>query len=97
MSANKIRVAVNGYGVIGKRIADAIAVQDDMRLVGVADVVSDGASRWPFEKGYAVFAPYRKLRGDERGRDQGEWESDDLLTGRPDSGRHTKKRWLRLI
>jgi len=56
MSANKIRVAVNGYGVIGKRIADAIAVQDDMELVGVADVVSDWRIKVAVEKGYAVFA-----------------------------------------
>lgn len=27
--AEKIRVAVNGYGVIGKRVADAVARQDD--------------------------------------------------------------------
>ena len=39
--SNKVRVVVNGYGVIGKRIADAVVVQDDMKLVGVADVVSD--------------------------------------------------------
>ena len=31
-----IRVGVNGYGTIGKRIADAVLLQDDMRLVGVA-------------------------------------------------------------
>ena len=37
----KIRVAVNGYGVIGKRIADAVALQIDMELVGIADVVTD--------------------------------------------------------
>jgi len=24
---NKVRVAVNGYGVIGKRVADAVALQ----------------------------------------------------------------------
>ena len=30
-----IKVAVNGYGTIGKRIADAILKQDDMELVGV--------------------------------------------------------------
>jgi len=35
----KIRVAVNAYGVIGKRIADAVRKQKDMELVGVADVV----------------------------------------------------------
>ena len=41
MSNKKIKVAVNGYGVIGKRVADAIRLQPDMELVGVADVVSD--------------------------------------------------------
>ena len=41
MTNQRIRVAVNGYGVIGKRIADAVAAQEDMELVGVADVVSD--------------------------------------------------------
>lgn len=39
--ATQVRVAINGYGVIGKRIADAVRAQDDMELVGVADVVSD--------------------------------------------------------
>lgn len=38
---NKVRVAVNGYGVIGKRVADAVALQEDMALAGVADVVHD--------------------------------------------------------
>ncbi len=37
----KIRVAVNGYGVIGKRVADAVKQQEDMELIGVADVVTD--------------------------------------------------------
>ena len=39
--ANKTRVSVNGYGVIGKRVADAVRLQPDMELVGVADVVYD--------------------------------------------------------
>jgi glyceraldehyde-3-phosphate dehydrogenase (NAD(P)) len=37
----RIRVGVNGYGVIGKRVADAVRAQPDMELVGVADVASD--------------------------------------------------------
>lgn len=41
MSNEKIRVAVNGYGVIGKRVADAVQLQPDMELVGISDVVSD--------------------------------------------------------
>ena len=55
MSAN-IRVAVNGYGVIGKRIADAVAAQDDMELVGVADVVSDWRVKVAVARGYPVYA-----------------------------------------
>lgn len=31
----KAKVGINGYGVIGKRIADAVLLQDDMELVGV--------------------------------------------------------------
>lgn len=51
-----VRVVVNGYGVIGKRIADAVAMQDDMELVGVADVVSDWRIKIAVEKGYPVYA-----------------------------------------
>lgn len=56
MSDRRVRVAVNGYGVIGKRIADAVAVQEDMELVGVADVVSDWRIKVAVEKGYPLFA-----------------------------------------
>ena len=37
----KKRVALNGYGVIGKRVADAVKLQPDMELVGIADVATD--------------------------------------------------------
>ena len=51
-----IRVAVNGYGVIGKRVADAVAKQKDMRLVGVVDVVADWRPRMALERGFALYA-----------------------------------------
>lgn len=35
------KVGVNGYGVIGKRIADAVRLQDDMELVGVTARTAD--------------------------------------------------------
>jgi len=60
MSHQKARVAVNGYGVIGKRIADAVVAQDDMELVGVADVVNDWRVRVAVAKGYPVFASTRE-------------------------------------
>lgn len=52
----KIRIAVNGYGVIGKRVADAIGRQDDMELVGVCDVASDYRLRMPWALGLPIFA-----------------------------------------
>jgi len=53
---DKIRVAVNGYGVIGKRVADAVAAQGDMVLAGVADVETDWRVRVALRKGYKLFA-----------------------------------------
>ncbi|WP_375255603.1 type II glyceraldehyde-3-phosphate dehydrogenase [Yoonia sp.] len=53
---NPIKVAVNGYGVIGKRVADAVAAQEDMHLVGVADVVADWRARMAITKGFALYA-----------------------------------------
>ena len=35
---DKVRVGVAGYGTIGQRLADGVALQEDMELVGVADV-----------------------------------------------------------
>lgn len=34
----KIKVGVAGYGVIGQRLADGVALQGDMELVGIADL-----------------------------------------------------------
>ena len=52
----RIRVAVNGYGVIGKRVADAVRSQDDMTLVGVADVTTDWRTRVLQAKQIPLFA-----------------------------------------
>ena len=52
----KIKVAVNGYGVIGKRVADAVQMQEDMELSGVCDVVTDWRIQMAVLKKYPVFA-----------------------------------------
>src|SRR5688572_29884505 len=62
MSGDRVRVAVNGYGVIGKRVADAVAAQDDMVLVGVADVCADYRLRVAVERGYPVYAALPEAR-----------------------------------
>jgi glyceraldehyde-3-phosphate dehydrogenase (NAD(P)) len=52
----KIRVAVNGYGVIGKRVADAVRKQQDMELIGVADVATDYRIKTAIVLGIGVYA-----------------------------------------
>ncbi|SDL88206.1 MULTISPECIES: type II glyceraldehyde-3-phosphate dehydrogenase [Daejeonella] len=51
----RIKVAINGYGVIGKRVADAVKLQDDMELMGVCDVVTDWRIKMAVRKGYPVY------------------------------------------
>lgn len=62
MNSTYLRVAVNGYGVIGKRVADAITLQPDMRLVGVADVAHDYRVAPAHRLGYDVFAATPEAR-----------------------------------
>ena len=52
----KVKVAINGYGVIGKRVADAVALQDDMELIGVCDIITDWRIKIAINNGYPVFA-----------------------------------------
>lgn len=40
-STSPVRVAIVGFGVIGKRVAEAVQLQPDMELVGVADIFAD--------------------------------------------------------
>lgn len=54
-TGKRMRVAVNGYGVIGKRVADAVAKQEDMQLVGVADVLTDWRVRVAVGRGIPLF------------------------------------------
>lgn len=62
--ARTVRVAVNGYGVIGKRVTDAVALQEDMEVAGVADVVSDYRIRVAVERGYGVYASVPERRAE---------------------------------
>ena len=57
-SIPRIKVAVVGYGVIGQRLADGVALQKDMELVGVVDAAPTLAVRALYEKGmpYRLFA-----------------------------------------
>ncbi|MBF7097301.1 type II glyceraldehyde-3-phosphate dehydrogenase [Alkalibacter mobilis] len=51
MEKEKIKVGVVGYGVIGQRLADGVAKQGDMELVGIADVAPTLSVRALAERG----------------------------------------------
>ncbi len=57
MNMAKIRVGVNGYGTIGKRVATAIAKQDDMELVGVTKTRPNYEAKDALAKGYQLYVP----------------------------------------
>ena len=56
MATPRVRVAVNGYGVIGKRVADAVRAQPDMQIVGVCDVTADYSIKTAVVLGLPVYA-----------------------------------------
>lgn len=56
MAGRRIRVGLVGYGVIGRRVADAVLLQDDMELAGIADVAADWRIERAVERGFELFA-----------------------------------------
>ncbi len=53
-----VRVGVVGYGTIGKRVADAVALQDDMDLVGVVVRRYDWRASMAVRRGYKLFVSH---------------------------------------
>lgn len=52
----KVRVGINGYGTIGKRVADAVLMQRDMILAGVTKTKPNFEARMARQKGIRVYA-----------------------------------------
>jgi len=50
-----VKVAINGYGTIGKRVADAVSLQDYMEIVGVTKTRPTWEARMAIEKGYDLY------------------------------------------
>ncbi|MCK5474631.1 MAG: type II glyceraldehyde-3-phosphate dehydrogenase [Candidatus Aenigmarchaeota archaeon] len=51
----KTKVAINGYGTIGKRVADAVAAQDDMEVVGVVKTRPTIEAKFAIAKNYPLY------------------------------------------
>ncbi len=52
----KVKVGINGYGTIGKRVAYAVTRQDDMKLIGVTKTRPDFGAYRARELGIPVYA-----------------------------------------
>jgi glyceraldehyde-3-phosphate dehydrogenase (NAD(P)) len=50
-----INVAINGYGTIGKRVADAVAAQPDMKVIGVSKTRPSHEAVIASIRGYPLF------------------------------------------
>ena len=55
-------IGINGYGTIGKRVADAVAAQDDMKIAGVTKRTPNFEAKRAAELGYDIYmsAPDRE-------------------------------------
>jgi glyceraldehyde-3-phosphate dehydrogenase (NAD(P)) len=51
----KAKIAVNGYGTIGKRVADAVRAQDDMEVVGVSKTKPNYEAQVAHYLGYDIY------------------------------------------
>ena len=51
-----IKVGINGYGTIGKRVAEAVTLQDDMEIVGIVKTKPTYEIRGALDAGFPVFA-----------------------------------------
>ncbi len=50
-----VKVGINGYGTVGKRVADAVKQQDDMEIVGVAKRSPTYEAEMAVEKGFPFY------------------------------------------
>lgn len=74
-----IKVAINGYGTIGKRVADAVSKQTDMQIVGVVKRTPDYLSRIAAGKHRLFVSDESALKGFEESGIRTHGTVEDLL------------------
>lgn len=96
-----IRVGIVGYGTIGKRITDAIALQDDMRVIGVFKMTPDYEAKVAALKGYPIYTTpdrvdkFRKLGIEPAGIVEDLIKTADIIVDASpeDVGRENKEKY----
>ncbi len=76
-----VRVGVNGFGTIGRRVAQAVTLQPDMELVGVVKTRPDYAALQAAKAGIRIYAPSSEsLEAFEKAGIRVEGTVEDLLS-----------------
>jgi len=57
----KAKIAVNGYGTIGKRVADAVRAQEDMEVIGISKTKPNYEAALAHQLGYDIYAPTENI------------------------------------
>ena len=66
-----IKVAINGFGTIGKRVADAVDAQDDMEIVGVTKTGPSFGCDLAVKKGFPLYCTFDDANRIARFAEQG--------------------------
>lgn len=74
-----LAIGVNGYGTIGKRVADAINAQPDMRIVGVTKTSPDHGASLAVDRGFPLYTPADRVDAFESNDIPISGTIDDLL------------------
>jgi len=75
-----VKVAINGFGTIGKRVAEAVLKQDDMTLVGVVKTRPDYLAMAASKRGI-LYVPKEKLEDFKKANVEVAGTVEDLLEG----------------
>ncbi|WP_457614080.1 type II glyceraldehyde-3-phosphate dehydrogenase [Methanopyrus sp.] len=82
-----VSVLINGYGTIGKRVADAVDAQRDMEVLGVVKTSPDYLARLAVgEYGYSLFVPEDRVERFEEAGIEVEGTVEDAVLNAEDYG-----------
>jgi glyceraldehyde-3-phosphate dehydrogenase (NAD(P)) len=62
----KPKIAVNGYGTIGKRVADAVRAQEDLEVIGISKTKPNYEAAVTHQLGYEIYAPIENVGAFEK-------------------------------
>jgi len=75
----KVKVAINGYGTIGKRVASAVAKQDDMEVIGVTKTRPTFEARDAVNRGFPIYTPAESVEAFKKAGIETAGTVDDMI------------------